>query len=99
MASNSATPRSLPPSVEQAYKRKCIELRRRQHEVEDQNDAARLRKLRLIRGVRKLRLERSMLLQALSRRQHKNGHGAIGLYDDEESDDSSDNPPTVSLQS
>ncbi|KAK3079687.1 hypothetical protein LTS18_004134, partial [Coniosporium uncinatum] len=34
----------LPPSVEKAYYKKCIELKRRINEIEDNNDAVRLRK-------------------------------------------------------
>jgi hypothetical protein len=34
-----AIPPPLPPSVEEAYRKKCIELRRRMNEVEEHNDA------------------------------------------------------------
>lgn len=58
----------LAPSVEKAYYRKCIELKRRLNEVEDANDAARLRKLRLNRAIMKMRLERAFLLEQLAKR-------------------------------
>ncbi|KAF2400930.1 hypothetical protein EJ06DRAFT_548829 [Trichodelitschia bisporula] len=55
----------LPPSVEAAYYRKCIELKRRITEIEDNNDQLRVRKLRINRGILKLRLERAMLLERI----------------------------------
>jgi hypothetical protein len=56
---------SLPPSQEEAYKRKSIQLRKRLREVEEANDEARLRKIRLVRAVRKQRLLKAMLLEKL----------------------------------
>lgn len=90
-------PPTLPPSVEEAYKKKCIELKRRMNEVEESNDAFRLRKVRLMRGIRKMRLERAFLLDILGKRMRKNGTGTNGLHGiyDEESEGSSDGPPTV----
>ncbi|KAL1305870.1 hypothetical protein AAFC00_004020 [Neodothiora populina] len=67
----------LAPSVEKAYYRKCIELKRRLNEVEEANDSARLRKLRLNRAIMKMRLERAFLLDQLAKR--------MELDDDEES--------------
>lgn len=65
------------------------------NEVEESNDAFRLRKVRLMRGIRKMRLERAFLLEILGKRMRKNGaNGAHGTYDDE-SDGSSEGPPTV----
>ncbi|KAF4553403.1 Hypothetical protein D9617_7g031300 [Elsinoe fawcettii] len=58
----------LPPSVEKAYYRKCIELKRRLNDVEEANDAARLRRARLDRAILKMRLERAFLLEQLGRR-------------------------------
>jgi len=58
----------LAPSVEKAYYRKCIELKRRLNEVEEANDAARLRRLRLNRAVLKMRLERAFLLEQMAKR-------------------------------
>ncbi|KAI9830107.1 MAG: hypothetical protein M1826_005101 [Phylliscum demangeonii] len=58
----------LPPSVEQAYRGKCVELKRRMKEIEEVNDAYRIRKVRLQRGIMKLRLERAFLLEQLGKR-------------------------------
>lgn len=90
-------PPTLPPSVEEAYRKKCIELKRRMNEVEESNDAFRLRKVRLMRGIRKMRLERAFLLDILGKRMRKNGAGPNGIHGmyDEESEGSSDGPPTV----
>lgn len=90
-------PPTLPPSVEEAYKKKCIELKRRLQEVEETNDTFRLRKVRLMRGIRKMRLERAFLLETLGKRMKKNGsgfNGMQGIYDDD-SEGSSEGPPTV----
>ena len=92
-----AIPPTLPPSVEEAYKKKCIELKRRLNEVEESNDVFRLRKVRLQRGIQKMRLERAILLEILGKRMRKNGGGdnvPHGFYD-EESEGSSEGPPTV----
>ncbi|KAK4690169.1 hypothetical protein P7C71_g6553, partial [Lecanoromycetidae sp. Uapishka_2] len=92
-------PPPLPPSVEEAYRKKCIELKRRMTEVEESNDAYRLRKARLTRGIRKMRLERAYLLEILGRRMKKNGSSGdafAGFYD-EDSEGSSEGPPTVSF--
>lgn len=92
-------PPPLPPSVEEAYRKKCIELKRRMTDVEESNDAYRLRKARLTRGIRKMRLERAYLLEILGKRMKKNGSsvdGYQGFYD-EDSEGSSEGPPTVCL--
>ena len=95
-------PPPLPPSVEEAYRKKCIELKRRMTEVEESNDAYRLRKARLQRGIRKMRLERAYLLEMLGERMKKNG-GSFGGVDrfqgvyDEDSEGSSEAPPTVRI--
>ena len=90
-------PAPLPPSVEEAYRKKCIELKRRMTEVEESNDAFRLRKVRLTRAIRKMRLERAYLLETLGKRMKKNGIGSDELQGifDEESEGSSEGPPTV----
>lgn len=90
-------PPPLPPSVEAAYKKKCIELKRRLIEVDEDNDAKRLRIARLHQGIRKMRLERAYLLEALAKRQKKNGSSVDGfpVAYDEESEGSSEGPPTV----
>jgi hypothetical protein len=77
--------KDLPPSVETAYYRKCIELRRRIRDIEDSNDNTRLRLKRLSRGVQKMRLERAFLLEQL----HKHME-----YNIDDSDRSSSTPPT-----
>ena len=94
-------PPPLPPSVEAAYKKKCIELKRRLIEVDEDNDAKRLRIARLHRGIRKMRLERAYLLEALAKRQKKNGSSVDGfpVAYDEESEGSSEGPPTVRYSS
>ena len=66
-------------------------------EVEESNDAFRVRKVRLNRGIRKMRLERAYLLETLGKRMRKNGgsvDGNQGYYDDD-SEGSSEGPPTV----
>ncbi|KAF2456318.1 hypothetical protein BDY21DRAFT_346772 [Lineolata rhizophorae] len=78
----------LPPSVEKAYWRKCIELKRRINEIEENNDAARLRKVRLDRAIMKMRLERAFLLEQLAKRMDANV---------DESEPSLSPPPTVRL--
>lgn len=80
-----AVPPSLPPSVEEAYRRKCVQLKNRTNEVEDANDAARLRLARIKRQVEKLRVERAFLLEQLSKRTSANV---------EDSDGSPSPPPT-----
>ncbi len=76
----------MAPSVEEAYRRKCIQLKARTKEVEEANDAARLRLTRLRRQVEKMRLERAFLLEQLARRTSTNV---------EDSDGSPSPPPTV----
>lgn len=75
----------LPPSVEKAYYKKCIDLRRRITDIEDSNDGTRLRIKRLHRGIQKMRLERAFLLEQL----HKHME-----YNMDDSDRSSSPPPT-----
>ena len=79
-------PPELPPSVEAAYRKKCIQLRQRMNEVEEANDAARQRLARLHRGIQKLRLERAFLLEQLAKRTSTNV---------EDSEGSPSPPPTV----
>lgn len=79
-------PPSLPPSVEEAYRRKCVQLKNRTTEIEESNDAARLRLSRIKRQVEKLRIERAFLLEQLARRTSANV---------EDSDGSPSPPPTV----
>jgi len=65
------------------------------NEVEAHNDILRLRKARLDRGIRKMRLERAILLDTLGKRMKKNGSDGLGGMYDEESEGSSEGPPTV----
>ncbi|KND95112.1 hypothetical protein TOPH_00549 [Tolypocladium ophioglossoides CBS 100239] len=81
-----AVPPSLPPSVEEAYRRKCVQLKNRTNEVEDANDAARLRLSRIKRQVEKLRTERAFLLEQLAKRTSTNV---------EDSEGSPSPPPTL----
>lgn len=83
-----AVPPHLPPSVEEAYRRKCVELKRRNRQVEEANDAARLRISRIKRQVEKLRVERSFLLEQLTKRTSTNV---------EDSEGSPSPPPTVCI--
>jgi hypothetical protein len=83
---STAVPPSLPPSVEEAYRRKCVQLKNRTNEVEESNQAARLRLARIKRQVEKLRLERAFLLEQLAKRTSANV---------EDSDGSPSPPPTV----
>ncbi|KAL7798457.1 hypothetical protein V8C37DRAFT_367921 [Trichoderma ceciliae] len=71
-------PSPLPPSVEEAYRRKCVQLKNRTNEVEDANDAARLRLARIKRQVEKLRIERAFLLEQLAKRTSTNVEDSEG---------------------
>ncbi|GKT47948.1 uncharacterized protein ColSpa_08129 [Colletotrichum spaethianum] len=81
----SAIPPSLPPSVEEAYRRKCVQLKQRTGEVEEENDATRIRLARIRRQIEKLRMERAFLLEQLAKRTSTNV---------EDSDGSPSPPPT-----
>lgn len=89
LSSAATVPPSLPPSVEEAYRRKCVQLKNRTLEVEDSNDAARLRLTRVKRQVEKLRIERAFLLEQLAKRTSANV---------EDSEGSPSPPPTVCHQ-
>lgn len=75
-SSTAATP--LAPSVEKAYYRKCIQLKRRLNEVEAANDEAKVRRVRLDRSIMKMRLERAFLLEQLSKRMENNADDSEG---------------------
>lgn len=98
-ATPATAPPPLPPSVEMAYRNKCIDLKRRMNEAEESNDAYRLRKVRLLRGIRKMRLQRAFLLEALAQRMKKTRRqgGILNERHDygDESEGSSGGPPTV----
>ncbi|KAF2963650.1 hypothetical protein GQX73_g9920 [Xylaria multiplex] len=78
MAPQNAHPPSLPPTVEEAYRRKCIQLKERSKEIEEENDAYRLRLSRLKRQIQKLRLERALLLDQISKRTSTNVEDSEG---------------------
>ncbi|KAI9893458.1 MAG: hypothetical protein M1814_006755 [Vezdaea aestivalis] len=71
-------PPPLPPSVETAYRNKCSDLYKRMSEVTASNDEYRMRKLRLKRGILKLRLERAFLLEQLDKRTSRNVEDSDG---------------------
>lgn len=71
-------PPTLPPSVEEAYRRKCIQLKQRLNEVEEANDASRVRLARIRRGIEKMRLERVFLLEQLAKRTSTNVEDSEG---------------------
>lgn len=60
-------PSSNPPSVEIAYKRKSIALKKRLNEVESENELMRVRNKRGWKYVQKMRLESCMLLDRLAK--------------------------------
>ncbi|KAK3696908.1 hypothetical protein LTR37_017738 [Vermiconidia calcicola] len=72
----------LAPSVEKAYYRKCIELKRRLNEVEAANNEAKIRRVRLDRGIMKMRLERAFLLDELRKRMDHNVDGSDNSADE-----------------
>ncbi|KAI1757420.1 hypothetical protein F4782DRAFT_478526 [Xylaria castorea] len=78
MAPQNSHPPSLPPTVEEAYRRKCIQLKERSKEIEDENDAYRLRLSRLKRQIQKLRLERALILDQISKRTSTNVEDSEG---------------------
>ncbi|KAK3066679.1 hypothetical protein LTR53_016874 [Teratosphaeriaceae sp. CCFEE 6253] len=79
---NAAHSTPLAPSVEKAYYRKCIELKRRLNEVEAANDEMKTKRVRLDRAIMKMRLERAFLLEQLSRRMEVNVDGSEGSGDE-----------------
>jgi len=79
-------PPPLAPSVEEAYRRKCIQLKTRLNEIEADNDATRLRVQRIERTIQKQRIERAFLLEQLAKRTSTNV---------EDSEGSPSPPPTV----
>lgn len=60
-------PSSNPPSVEVAYKRKCIALKKRLAEIETENDLMRVRNRRGWQYIQKMRLESCILLERLAK--------------------------------
>ncbi|OJJ47109.1 hypothetical protein ASPZODRAFT_132051 [Penicilliopsis zonata CBS 506.65] len=64
---SSALPSTNPPSIESAYRRKCIALKKRLNEVEAENELMRLRNRRGWQYIQKMRLESCILLERLSK--------------------------------
>ncbi|KAJ5565618.1 hypothetical protein N7535_007256, partial [Penicillium sp. DV-2018c] len=60
-------PPANPPSVEIAYKRKCISLKKRLSEIEAENEIMRIRNRRGNQYIQKMRLETCMLLERLAK--------------------------------
>ena len=60
-----AVPPKLPPSTETAYHGKCIDLKRRIAEIEEENEKTILRKTRHTEGLQRNRLNRAILLKWL----------------------------------
>ncbi|KAI1212308.1 uncharacterized protein F4807DRAFT_415550 [Annulohypoxylon truncatum] len=78
MAPQNLNPPSLPPTVEEAYRRKCIQLKERTKEIEEEAKAYQLRLSRLQRQVQKLRLERAFLLEQVAKRTSTNVEDSEG---------------------
>ncbi|KAI1451144.1 hypothetical protein F5Y02DRAFT_18197 [Annulohypoxylon stygium] len=78
MAPQNSNPPSLPPTVEEAYRRKCIQLKERTKEIEEEAKAYQLRLSRLQRQVQKLRLERAFLLEQVAKRTSTNVEDSEG---------------------
>ncbi|OKL62407.1 hypothetical protein UA08_03008 [Talaromyces atroroseus] len=57
---------SNPPSIELAYKKKCIQLKKRLNEIEAENDLIRARNKRAQVYVAKMRLETCIMLERLA---------------------------------
>ncbi|KAI1765090.1 hypothetical protein GGR53DRAFT_491500 [Hypoxylon sp. FL1150] len=78
MAPQNSNPPALPPTVEEAYRRKCIQLKERTKEIQDENKAYQLRIHRLERQIQKTRLERAFLLEQLQKRTSTNVEDSEG---------------------
>lgn len=78
MAPSNYIPPQLAPSVEEAYRRKCIQLKQRTQEVEEANAAARIRVARVTHQIEKKRIERALLLEQLQRRLSTNVEDSEG---------------------
>lgn len=64
---HTSIPPANPPSVEIAYKRKCIALKKRLAEIEAENELMRTRNRRGTQYIQKMRLETCMLLERLTK--------------------------------
>ncbi|KAL4943501.1 hypothetical protein BDV06DRAFT_189740 [Aspergillus oleicola] len=63
---STSQPTTNPPSVEIAYKRKCIALKKRLSEIEAENELMRTRNRRGYQYIQKMRLESCILLERLA---------------------------------
>lgn len=63
---SSSLPSNNPPSIEAAYKRKSIALKKRLTEIEEENEIMRLRNQRGWHFIQKMRLETCILLERLA---------------------------------
>lgn len=63
---STSIPSTNPPSVEIAYKRKCIGLKKRLNEIEAENELMRVRNKRGWKYIQKMRLESCILLERLA---------------------------------
>ncbi|KAL4968561.1 uncharacterized protein BDV14DRAFT_143858 [Aspergillus stella-maris] len=63
---STSQPSTNPPSVEIAYKRKCIALKKRLSEIEAENELMRTRNRRGHQYIQKMRLESCILLERLA---------------------------------
>lgn len=59
---------ALPASVEQSYRQKCKDIKKRITEIESSNDLLTARIQRARRAIQRMRLERAFLLQQLEQR-------------------------------
>ncbi|RAL17722.1 uncharacterized protein BO97DRAFT_419952 [Aspergillus homomorphus CBS 101889] len=66
-STTTTTTTANPPSVENAYKRKCLALKKRLNEIEDENELMRVRNRRGWQYIQKMRLESCILLERLAK--------------------------------
>jgi hypothetical protein len=59
---------ALPASIEESYRKKCKEIKKRITEIESSNDLLTSRIQRARRAVQRMRLERAFLLEQLEKR-------------------------------
>jgi hypothetical protein len=64
--SSSLNNNANPPSIELAYKKKCIQLKKRLNEIETENDSMRNRNKRAKSYIQKMRLETCIMLERLA---------------------------------
>jgi hypothetical protein len=59
---------ALPASIEESYRKKCKEIKKRITEIESSNDLLTSRIQRARRAIQRMRLERAFLLEQLEKR-------------------------------